>query len=62
MTLRKYAFPAFAPAVRRPCRPGLDASVRGIRAVTEYGWFAARPSGTEEVDKIYAESFLARTV
>lgn len=40
-------------------RPGLDASVRGIRAVTEYGWFAAGPSGTEEIDRIYAESFLS---
>ena len=29
----------------------------GIKVTTENGWFAARPSGTEEVYKIYAESF-----
>ena len=30
----------------------------GSRSLTEHGWFAARPSGTENVYKIYAESFL----
>jgi len=39
--------------------PGNDASIGGIKVVTENGWFAARPSGTEEVYKIYAESFLS---
>jgi phosphoglucomutase len=29
----------------------------GLKVVTEYGWFAARPSGTEDIYKIYAESF-----
>jgi phosphoglucomutase len=28
-----------------------------LKVVTEFGWFAARPSGTEEIYKIYAESF-----
>ncbi len=37
--------------------PGNDASIGGLKVVTENGWFAARPSGTEEVYKIYAESF-----
>ena len=33
------------------------ASFGGLKVVTEYGWFAARPSGTEDVYKLYAESF-----
>jgi phosphoglucomutase len=37
--------------------PGNDASIGGLKVVTENGWFAARPSGTEAVYKIYAESF-----
>ena len=37
--------------------PGNDAAIGGLKVVTEEGWFAARPSGTEEVYKIYAESF-----
>lgn len=37
--------------------PGNDAPIGGLKVVTEHGWFAARPSGTEDVYKIYAESF-----
>jgi phosphoglucomutase len=37
--------------------PGNNASIGGIKVVTANGWFAARPSGTEDVYKIYAESF-----
>ena len=37
--------------------PGNKAAIGGIKVVTENGWFAARPSGTEDVYKIYAESF-----
>lgn len=37
--------------------PGNDAPIGGLKVVTENGWFAARPSGTEEVYKVYAESF-----
>ena len=37
--------------------PGNGASIGGIKVVAENGWFAARPSGTEDVYKIYAESF-----
>ncbi|NNG39346.1 alpha-D-glucose phosphate-specific phosphoglucomutase [Flexivirga sp. ID2601S] len=37
--------------------PGNDASIGGLKVVTEKAWFAARPSGTEDVYKIYAESF-----
>ncbi len=40
--------------------PGNDAPIGGLKVVTENGWFAARPSGTEDVYKIYAESFLGR--
>ncbi len=38
--------------------PGNDAPIGGLKVATENGWFAARPSGTEDVYKIYAESFL----
>jgi phosphoglucomutase len=37
--------------------PGNDAPVGGLKVVTASGWFAARPSGTENIYKIYAESF-----
>jgi phosphoglucomutase len=37
--------------------PGDDEPIGGLKVVTENGWFAARPSGTESVYKIYAESF-----
>ncbi|MDA3913098.1 phosphoglucomutase (alpha-D-glucose-1,6-bisphosphate-dependent) [Oleiagrimonas sp.] len=37
--------------------PGNGASMGGIKVVAESGWFAARPSGTEDIYKIYAESF-----
>jgi len=37
--------------------PGNGAAVGGVKVVTENAWFAARPSGTEDVYKIYAESF-----
>jgi len=37
--------------------PGNGAPIGGIKVIAESGWFAARPSGTEEVYKIYAESF-----
>jgi phosphoglucomutase len=40
--------------------PGNDAPIGGLKVVTESGWFAARPSGTEAVYKIYAESFRGR--
>ena len=36
--------------------PGNDAPIGGLKVVTQHGWFAARPSGTEDVYKIYAES------
>jgi phosphoglucomutase len=38
--------------------PGNGAGIGGLKVTTENGWFAARPSGTENVYKIYAESFL----
>jgi phosphoglucomutase len=40
--------------------PGNGAPVGGLKVTTENGWFAARPSGTEDVYKIYAESFLGK--
>ncbi len=40
--------------------PGNGASIGGLKVSTDNGWFAARPSGTEEVYKLYAESFRSR--
>jgi len=37
--------------------PGNGAAIGGLKVVTDQGWFAARPSGTENVTKLYAESF-----
>jgi len=41
--------------------PGNHAPIGGLKVATENGWFAARPSGTEDVYKIYAESFKGET-
>ncbi|MDO7925691.1 phosphoglucomutase (alpha-D-glucose-1,6-bisphosphate-dependent) [Pseudomonas sp. KFB-139] len=38
--------------------PGNDQAIGGLKVMTENGWFAARPSGTEDIYKIYAESFV----
>jgi len=38
--------------------PGNNAPIGGIKVCSKSGWFAARPSGTEDIYKIYAESFL----
>jgi len=49
------------PIIARLTRaPGNDAPSGGLKVVTENGWFAARPSGTEAIYKIYAESFKGR--
>ena len=39
--------------------PGNGAAIGGLKVTTEHAWFAARPSGTEDIYKIYAESFLS---
>ena len=39
--------------------PGNNASIGGIKVITEHGWFATRPSGTENICKVYAESSLS---
>ncbi len=41
--------------------PGNDSPIGGLKVVAENGWFAARPSGTENIYKIYAESFNSQT-
>jgi phosphoglucomutase len=41
--------------------PGNGESIGGVKVVAEDGWFAVRPSGTEDVYKLYAESFRDRT-
>ena len=38
--------------------PGNNADIGGLKVVTENGWFAVRPSGTEDIYKVYAESFI----
>jgi phosphoglucomutase len=68
---QKAAFKALTPAMvsatelggepiesRLTHAPGNGASIGGLKVVAKNGWFAARPSGTEDVYKIYAESFL----
>ncbi len=40
--------------------PGNNASIGGLKVSTKSGWFAARPSGTEDIYKIYVESFLGK--
>ena len=40
--------------------PGNGAPIGGLKVVAEHGWFAARPSGTENIYKVYAESFRGR--
>ncbi len=40
--------------------PGNNAPIGGVKVVTENGWFTARPSGTEDIYKIYAESFFSK--
>jgi phosphoglucomutase len=39
--------------------PGNDAPIGGVKVSAKNGWFAARPSGTEDIYKVYAESFLS---
>ncbi|MCX6899343.1 MAG: phosphoglucomutase (alpha-D-glucose-1,6-bisphosphate-dependent) [Verrucomicrobia bacterium] len=41
--------------------PGNNADIGGLKVVTENGWFAARPSGTENIYKLYAESFKSQS-
>ncbi len=55
VTANELAGEAIAAKLTRA--PGNDAPIGGLKVVTENGWFAARPSGTEEIYKLYAESF-----
>ena len=41
--------------------PGNGAAIGGLKVTTDDAWFAARPSGTEDVYKIYAESFISES-
>ncbi len=41
---------------RLTAAPGNGAPIGGLKVATEFGWFAARPSGTENIYKVYAES------
>jgi phosphoglucomutase len=50
------------PIVEKLTRaPGNDAPIGGLKVITASGWFAARPSGTENIYKVYAESFKDRS-
>lgn len=60
-SLRRWSAPALAGdpiTARLTAAPGNGASIGGLKVMTENGWFAARPSGTEDAYKIYCESFL----
>jgi len=49
------------PIIKKITRaPGNDAPIGGLKVETENGWFAARPSGTEDIYKIYTESFKSK--
>ena len=50
-----------AIVARLTTAPGNHAPVGGLKVVTANGWFAARPSGTEDIYKIYAESFKSQS-
>jgi phosphoglucomutase len=51
---------AGSPIVKKEAKaPGNNAAIGGIRLTTKDGWIAARPSGTEDIYKIYAESFVS---
>jgi phosphoglucomutase len=56
VTARKLAGEPITAKLTRA--PGNDEEIGGLKVITQNGWFAARPSGTEDVYKIYAESFL----
>jgi phosphoglucomutase len=55
ITVRELAGEAITAVIDHA--PGNGAAIGGIKVITKNGWFAARPSGTEEIYKIYAESF-----
>ncbi|HKZ17991.1 MAG TPA: phosphoglucomutase (alpha-D-glucose-1,6-bisphosphate-dependent) [Geobacteraceae bacterium] len=55
ITAKTLAGEPIAAALTRA--PGNGADIGGLKVVTEGGWFAARPSGTEDICKVYAESF-----
>ena len=56
-TSRQPSWPASRSRPELTRAPGNDAPIGGLKVCTESAWFAARPSGTEDVYKIYAESF-----
>ena len=54
----KESYLAGEPIIAKLTRaPGNDAPIDGLKVIARNGWFAARPSGTETIYKIYAESF-----
>ena len=56
LTLTVAGEPILAKLTRAP---GNQAAIGGLKVVAENGWFAARPSGTENIYKLYAESFVS---
>jgi phosphoglucomutase len=56
-TVKESRLAGEAITAKLTCAPGNDAPIGGLKVVTASGWFAARPSGTEDIYKIYAESF-----
>src|SRR4029453_13442162 len=56
-TVKEEALPGERITAKLTRAPGNDAPIDGLKIVTRSGWFAARPSGTENIYKIYSESF-----
>ena len=56
-TSRPPSWPARTSPPSSPQAPGNHAKIGGLKVTTENNWFAARPSGTENIYKVYAESF-----
>lgn len=56
-TSRPRHWPGEKITAKLTAAPGNGAPIDGLKVATENGWFAARPSGTEDIYKIYAESF-----
>jgi len=62
LTAERITTPTLAgdPVTARLTRaPGNNAAIGGLKVCTANGWFAARPSGTEDIYKLYAESFIS---
>ena len=56
-SVKEYSLAGESIVAKLTNAPGNHAPIGGLKVVTRSGWFAARPSGTENIYKVYAESF-----